>query len=364
MLRRLLVLTPVLALAVAAPAQAAHSFVLTRQGAKPALAVDRGGTGHFVWDQRGPNGASITHYCRVLRSGRGCAAGTERTFQPTQATDPTNNVDFQGPRVFLAPDGRVVVLTYRCCAIDGPNFHSSVLFRYVSGDGGNTFDAGAIIGITQMDDAAFGPGDAVTTIGTGPNYTGAQAAPLAAYNEAEAQLQPGVLGVDKAVAVVGNQTIAAIGNGKTFHVGVANADPSVTANWAFGPAGHGTDLALAGGPKGTFLLVGSGRRYVLRKIDTTRARLGRTLVLTPRNFPIFGTASADPSGRVHATWVQGRALRYRRTSKSASRLERTHVLTHGASYFDLAVAAGANGRGWVAWDANGPNKTVRAIVAP
>jgi hypothetical protein len=103
---------------------------------------------------------------------------------------------------------------------------------------------------------------------------------------------------------------------------------------------------------------------VLRKIDTTRARLGRTLVLTPRNFPIFGTASADPSGRVHSTWVQGRALRYRRTSKSASRLERTHVLTHGASYFDLAVAAGATGRGWVAWDANGPNKTVRAIVAP
>jgi hypothetical protein len=248
-----------------------------------------------LWDQRGPNGASITHYCRVLRSGRGCAAGSERTFQPTQATDPTNNVDFQGPRVFLAPDGRVIVLTYRCCAIDGPNFHSSVLFRYVSGDGGNTFDAGAIIGITEMDDAAFGPGDAVTTIGTGPNYTGAQAAPLAAYNEAEAQLAPGVLGVDKAVAVVGNQTIAAIGNGKTFHVGVANA---------------------------------------------------------------------DPSGRVHATWVQGRALRYRRTSKSASRLERTHVLTHGASYFDLAVAAGANGRGWVTWDANGPNKTVRAIVAP
>jgi hypothetical protein len=364
MLRRLLVLTPLLALAIAAPAQAAHSFVLTRTGEKPALAVDRGGTGHFVWDQRDANGASVTHYCRVLRSGRGCLAGSERTFQPTQTTDPTNNVDFQGPRVFLAPDGRVIVLTYRCCAIDGPNFHSSVLFRYVSGDGGNTFDGGAIIGITEMDDAAFGPGDAVTTIGTGPGYTSAQAAPLAAYNEAEAQLAPGVTAVDKAVTVVGNQTVAVIGNGKTFHVGVANADPSVTTNWAFGPAGHGTDLALAGGPKGVFLLVGSNRRYTLRKVDTSKARLGRTLALTPRDFPIFGTASADPSGRVEAAWVQGRALRYRRTSKSATRLEGTHVLTHGASYFDLSVGAGASGRGWVAWDANGPNKTVRAIVTP
>ncbi len=364
MLRRLLVLSPLLALAAAAPAQAAQSFVLTRAGSKPAIAVDRGGTGHFVWDQRGPNGASITHYCRVLRTGRGCAAGTERTFQPTQVTDPSNDVDFQGPRIFIAPDGRAIVLTYRCCAIDGPNFHSSVLFRYISADGGQTFDAGAIVGITEMEDAAFGPGDAVTTIGTGPNYTGAQAAPLAAYNETEAQLQPGVLGVDKAVAVVGNQTIAAIGDGKTFHVGVANGDPSQTASWAFGPAGHGNDLALAGGPKGTFLLVGSGRRYVLRRVVTTGARLGRTLVLTGRNFPIFGTASADPSGRIHAAWVQGRALRYRRTSKSASRLERTHVLASGASYFNLVIGAGANGRGWVAWDSNGPNKTVRAIVAP
>ncbi len=132
MIRRLLSLTPVLVLAAAAPAQAAHSFVLTRSGSKPALAVDRGGTGHFVWDQRAPDSASITHYCRVLRTGRGCAPGTERTFRPTQATDQTNNVDFPGPRVFIAPDGRVIVLTYRCCAIDGPNFHSSALFRYVS----------------------------------------------------------------------------------------------------------------------------------------------------------------------------------------------------------------------------------------
>ena len=364
MLRRLLALTPLLALAAATPAQAAHSFVLTRSGSKPAVAVDGGGTGHFVWDQRGPNGASVTHYCRVVRTGRGCAAGTERTFQPTQVSDPANDVDFPGPRVFIAPDGRVIVLTYRCCAIDGPNFHSSVLFRYVSADGGQNFDGGAIIGITEMEDAALGPGDAVTTIGTGANYTGAQAAPLASYNETEAQLQPGVLGVDKAVAVVGNQTIAAIGDGKTFHVGVANGDPSQTASWAFGPAGHGDDLALAGGPKGTFLLVGSGRRYVLRRIDTTRARLGRTLALTPRTFPIFGTASADPSGRIHAAWVQGRALRYRRTNKSASRMERTHVLARGSSYFNLVIGAGASGRGWVAWDANGPNKTVRAIVAP
>jgi hypothetical protein len=28
------------------------------------------------------------------------------------------------------------------------------------------------------------------------------------------------------------------------------------------------------------------------------------------------------------------------------------------------VGAGANGRGWVAWDSYGPNKTVRAIVTP
>ena len=364
MLRRLLPLAAILALAVATPAHAAHSFVLTPSGAKPDVAVDRGGTGHFVWDERAGDGGSVTHYCRVVRSGRGCAAGTERTFRPVQVTDAANNTDFDGPRVFVAPDGRVIVLTYRCCAIDGPNFHSAALFRYISPDGGQNFDGGAIVGITDMADAAFGPGDAVTTIGTGPGYTGAQAAPLAAFNEAEAQLAPGVTAVDKAVAVTGTQTVAAIGNGKTFSVAIANADPSATANWAFGPTAHGTDLALAAGPKGTFLLVLTGRRYVLRRIDTTKARLGRTLVLTGRNFPIFGTASADAGGRIHAAWVQGRALRYRRTSKSATRLEGSHRLVAGNGFFDLAVGAGANGRGWVAWDSNGPNKTVRAIVTP
>ena len=364
MIRRLLPLAPILVLAAAAPAQAAHSFVLTRAGANPDVAVDRGGTGHFVWDERAADGGSVTHYCRVVRTGRGCAAGTERTFRPTQVTDPANNTDFDGPRVFVAPDGRVIVLTYRCCAIDGPNFHSAALFRFLSGDGGQNFDAGAIIGTTDMDDAAFGPGDAVTTIGTAAGYTGAQAAPIAAFSEAEAQLAPNVTAVDKAVAVTGSQAVAAIGNGRTFSVGVANGDPSATASWAFGPAAQGTDLALAAGPKGTFLLVKSGSRYVLRRVDTTRARLGKTLALTGRAFPIFGTASADASGRIHAAWVQGRALRYRRTNKSASRLERTHRLVGGSGFFDLAVGAGANGRGWVAWDSNGPNKTVRAIVAP
>ena len=103
---------------------------------------------------------------------------------------------------------------------------------------------------------------------------------------------------------------------------------------------------------------------MLRRIDTTKARLGRTLDLTSRSFPIFGIAEADASGRIHAAWVQGRALRYRRMSKSAARLEGSHRLVSGSGFFDLSVGAGANGRGWVAWDSNGPNKTVRAIVAP
>ena len=63
-----------------------------------------------------------------------------------------------------------------------------------------------------------------------------------------------MIGVDKTIAVTGAQTVAAIGNGKTFTVGVANGDPSATASWAFGPTAHGGDLALAAGPKGTFLL--------------------------------------------------------------------------------------------------------------
>ena len=67
MIRRLLPIAAILVFAITAPAYAAHSFVLTRAGDKPNVAVDRGGTGHFVWDQRAADGGSVTHYCRVLR---------------------------------------------------------------------------------------------------------------------------------------------------------------------------------------------------------------------------------------------------------------------------------------------------------
>jgi hypothetical protein len=363
MFRRPLLLATVVSLAVAAPAQAAHSFVLTRSGSMPSLAVDRAGTGHFVWDERAPDGGSVTHYCRVARRDRGCAAGSERTFRPTQVTDPANNTDFDGPRVFVAPDGRIVVFTYRCCAIAAPNFHSSALFRYVSADGGNTFDAGAIIGITAMDDAVFGPGDAVTVTGIGGGFTGVQSAPLAAFTEAQAQLAPGVTPVDHTVTLAGGRPVTAFGDGKTFSVAVANGDPNVTPSWAVGPAAHGSELQLASSPKGTFLFLKSGRRYVLRRVSTTTAKLGRTLGVTSSTFPIFGTAAGDAGGRIHAVW-QERGLRYRRTTKSASRLERAHRLVLGSGFFNLAIAAGANSRGWVAWDSNGENRTVRAIAIP
>ena len=77
MLRRLLPLAAILAFAIAAPAHAAHSFVLTPSGAKPNVAVDRGGTGHFVWDERAADGGSVTHYCRV------CAAAADARPGPS-----------------------------------------------------------------------------------------------------------------------------------------------------------------------------------------------------------------------------------------------------------------------------------------
>jgi hypothetical protein len=111
------------------------------------------------------------------------------------------------------------------------------------------------------------------------------------------------------------------------------------------------------------LFLKSGRSYVLRQVSVASRKLGRSLHLTSsHDFPIFGTAAADASGRVHSVW-QGRGLRYRRTNRAGSRLERTRILVGGrGAFFNLAVSAGSNGRGWVAWDSNGQNKTVRAIA--
>src|SRR3712207_3233641 len=95
-------------LAAASPA-AARSFLVTKTGNTPSLAVDAAGTAHVGWGSVSGE-TSTTHYCRVPRKAAKCAAGSEKTFAPQ-----VGDQDFGGPRVFLTGANGVLVVTTRCC---------------------------------------------------------------------------------------------------------------------------------------------------------------------------------------------------------------------------------------------------------
>src|SRR5262245_45219154 len=124
-----------LALAVgAAPADAAKPFVLdgSEQARNPAIAVDAAGTAHIVWNEyRGAAAASdLVHYCQVPRGARTCAR---------QVTLAAPAFDVNGPRVLLPGDGRVLVLTSRCCQSDDVALRGVALYLFTSSDGGASF---------------------------------------------------------------------------------------------------------------------------------------------------------------------------------------------------------------------------------
>ena len=78
----------------------------------PHVAVDENGVGHFAWNERVPfvsgsnPGHDILRYCQVPRNGTACA-------KPAAIEIPED--DFHGPRVLLPGDGRVLIITERCC---------------------------------------------------------------------------------------------------------------------------------------------------------------------------------------------------------------------------------------------------------
>ena len=141
---RTLPLALLAALAAAAPA-AARSFIVSKTGNRPALAVDPAGTTHIVWDSVSGDETSTTSYCRVARKAGTCAAGSIRTFTPL-----AGDQDFAGPRIAVQDKGRrVIIVTSRCCTSgDGADgqAHGTHVLSYVSTDGGRTFAAPAWVG--------------------------------------------------------------------------------------------------------------------------------------------------------------------------------------------------------------------------
>ena len=137
------------AFAITAPAYAAHSSRAdARAGAKPNVRRrPRRDRALRLGRSAPPTAARSRTTAASLRTGRGCAAG-ERAHLPPHAGDRSGQQ--HRLRRPARPAGRPTAASssspIAAVRSTGPNFHSAALFRYISADGGQNFDAGAIIG--------------------------------------------------------------------------------------------------------------------------------------------------------------------------------------------------------------------------
>src|SRR5688572_5116408 len=129
-----------LALNVSSAGAAVFTF---GSGAKPRVAVDPAGNGHFTWTNSA-GAPSVFHYCRVALGGTTCSASTSRT------PDPSNTQNLEGGYAFLPGGARVLLLEARCCTVYAQKW------LYSSANGGTTFDAGVSPGFRNDNGANIG----------------------------------------------------------------------------------------------------------------------------------------------------------------------------------------------------------------
>jgi len=354
-------------------AAAAAPFQLTAVGGQPQVSVDGTGTGHFVWTEGTTSAPDVTHYCRIPPGGTACTASN--TFVPI-SNSPTNNEDFDGPRVFVA-GSIVVVMTHRCCG-GFPPAGSDATLIYTSTDGGSTFDAGQVVGTADISgDAIAGPSGRLSTISdivTGGTFY--QALTPGAFTDVSANLGdsgPSQSYSGSLALIDANTPIATFDDLDTtfWRRYGGSGDPNDVASWTpTATVGPGEDGTLAYGPSGVWLLyqVGdtSGRTYVARRF--TGAGFGSPTEVSLTGDPIFADFFQDPAGRLHAAWLDGtRTLVYRRSDDGTSYGPITALAEPSFDVFHIEVGAGADGNGWAVWDANSDRGRVRAValeVAP
>ena len=327
----------------------------------PGVAVDDNGTGFFVWDSVvGGAYNNPFHYCRVQRGATRC--DVTKTFN-------LPHFAFDTPHVLLPAPGEVVLTTYRCC--------NSALYAIVSHDGGKSFDPPHIIGTLPPNQVILGPGSGTVSVVDNDDTEGIhyQAAPLDSFTDttaavgssADYQVFDGTVGLTD----VNTPIVAFADQHKAFfRVWSGAGDLNDASSWQQArPLGLLTDLRLASGVKGAVLL---GKQQLTNP--------SRDVYVTRRWNPVTGsfrraTRISDPAvessvtnrdiyedagGNITAVFESNRQdnnfqfpypLEYR-VSKDGGKTwlsEQTLVETDEA-ISHLAVAAGPDGGGWVAWN--------------
>ena len=362
MIRRLLPIAAILVFAITAPAYAAHSFVLTRAGEKPNVAVDRGGTGHFVWDQRAADGGSVTHYAACC--GPAADVQPERAHLPPHAGDrsgqqhrlrrprscwPPTAASSSSPIAAVRSTGPTS--TRRCCSAISRRRRAELRRRRDHRDhrhGRRRVRArrrrdhhrhrpelhGRTGGATGLVQRGRGPARPRRDRGRQDDRRDGRADRRSHRQRQDVhgwrrQRRPER---DRELGLRADRSRRR----PRARRGAEGDLPARPQRTALRPAAH----RHRQGPPG------QDARPDRTLVPDLRHRERRRRRARPRRLGA-GPRPALPAHEQERNAPGG-----------------LHRLVTGSSFFNLSVGAGANGRGWVAWDSNGPNKTVRAIVTP
>jgi hypothetical protein len=291
---RTVFLAALLLAALLFPASVHAAPFVIGEGHSPGVAVDPAGTAYIAWYGPEPGDTSL-HFCRLPRGASVCVGQSLLT---------TTGSSLSRPAVVVA-GARVSIVQHRFNAV-GSEFNQ--VFLYTSLNGGDTFDAGTVVGYAPFDEAVSGPGDTLSLV-TNAFQDGAvfQNVPLAGGSSGTARA---LLGTDRpyngTVALLNGTTPLAIfasgASDAAFRIYGGSGSLNDAASWT-PPTGIGyADYPhLAGGPAGLFLLHGTeANGLVVRRWDGSAFPAGVPIAASAddANAHLF----QDGGGRLHAVW--------------------------------------------------------------
>ncbi|HEV2723663.1 MAG TPA: hypothetical protein VGV10_03440 [Thermoleophilaceae bacterium] len=313
-----------------------------------------GGTGHFVRYLDGTPESTI--YCSLARGGSAC--GGQKVFTGGL---PGSNFAFGRPHVFLPAPNEVIVYYAR----QGSTTASE---RYInrSTNSGVDFGPQQLIGAPfyNPDEAVFGPGNSITSISevttAGAHVHNSDFAAPVEGDEADLGdiSAEAAIGIDagRPVAVFVDQSAAPRIFSRAYDgSGSINSESNWTAPALIQSTGGLPEVALAGGPKGLFLVYedpsSAADRVLARKLDPATNAFGpATLVASPGDVTDLH-ATQDPGGRLHVVWDDNAISRLRWSfSDDGVSWSPAATVNIGSDYRDVRVSAAADHRGFVTWE--------------
>jgi hypothetical protein len=346
------------ALLIAPAAHAASPFTVGA-GENPGLAVDNAGTAYIAWNGTENTGTRSLHFCRLPRGATACQG---------QATIPDAQF-FTLNRPFVTVSGSTVrVIQTRYGFLTG-QFNRVYLFT--STDGGNTFDAGTVVGAITFKEALAGPGNTISAVSfstTGGGFF--QSMPAAQDSQESANLSDTYL-YDGAVGLTPQGRLLTVFNNGAGDAQVriqnGTGNPNDAATWG-APFSIGTQFysKLAGGPAGLYLLGQNADR------DLTVRRFTGTTFGSPSKAGVGNEAaqasfSQDGGGRLHAVFptfeTNGIALNYAASDDGVSWQKSVLTTQSDGEENETRVAAAPDHTGLAVWETQTQIRAI-AVSAP